>query len=63
MKKAKYFSIQADVNTDCANKEEVLLLALSFDPYTDDAEVHVHSKFLLFATQGMVQQQAYMNLL
>lgn len=45
LKKAKYFSIQADGSTDCANKEEELFLALFFDPYADDGKVHVHSKF------------------
>lgn len=60
LKKAKYFSIQADGSTDCANKEEELFHALFFDPYADDGKVHVRSKF--FAVR-MVQLQAYMNLL
>jgi len=45
LKKAKFFSIQADGSTDCANKEEELFLVLYFDPYTDDGKVHVWSKF------------------
>ena len=45
LKNTKYFSIQADGSTDCANKEE-LFLAPFFDPHTDDGKVHVCSKFL-----------------
>ena len=45
LNRAKYFSIQADGSTDCANKEEELFLVLFFDPYTDDGKVHVCSKF------------------
>ena len=45
LKMAKFFSIQADGSTDCANKEEELFLVLYFDPYSDDGKVHVRSKF------------------
>ena len=45
LKNAKYYSIQADGSTDCANKEEELFLVLYFDPYTDDGKVHVRNKF------------------
>ena len=45
MNRVKYFSIQADGSTDCANKEEELFLVLVFDPYTNDGKVHVCSKY------------------
>ena len=41
LKKVKFFSIQDDGSTNCANKEEELFLALHFSPNVDDVKVHV----------------------
>ena len=45
-KKVNFFSIQVDGSCDSANLEDELFIALYFDPYTSDREVHVCSKFL-----------------
>jgi len=42
LKDEKYFSIQADGNTVCANKEEELFLVLYFDPQTDDGKIRTY---------------------
>lgn len=45
LSKCKFFSIQADATTDAGNIEVELYLALHFDPFSTDGEVHVRNTF------------------
>ena len=46
--KAKFFSLQMDGSTDCANIEEELFLAVYFDPYSSHGTVQVKKCVLLY---------------
>ena len=43
--KAKFFSLQMDVSTDCANIEEELYLAVYFDPYSSLRTLYVKNVY------------------
>ena len=46
LSKARFFTIQVDGSTDCANVEEEVFLVLYFNPHGKDGKVHVQDKFL-----------------
>ena len=46
LKNAKFYSIQVDGSTDCANIEEEMFLAVYFDPKNSDGCVHVRNSYL-----------------
>ena len=43
--KAKFFSLQMDGSTDCANIEEELFLAVYFDPYSSHGTVQIKNVY------------------
>ncbi len=44
--RAHFFSIQMDGSTDAANLEEIIFLAVYFDPHGSEGIVHIRNKFL-----------------